>query len=295
MISIIIPNYNKGEVVRHSLGSLLRQSYVDWEAIVVDDCSSDVSWNLIHEYASKDERIVAVRNDKNRGGNYCRNLGVKMSHGNYLIFLDSDDWLADDCLENRVKEFEYAENKSVDLLVFPMLSTKDGKVGSVWNHGDRKNALVSFLRHGIPWSIMMPMWRRAAFERIGGFDETFPRLQDIELHTRALLQGANYKFARRATPDCFYFIEETRMTVNYEKSVENFIKAVEMYVGKMKKLIIESQRTETEKCKLCNALSETQLAAIANIGNSYQKRKIEKAVRNDVNTRIIAINGGGVC
>ena len=84
------------------------------------------------------------------------------------------------------------------------------------------------------------------------------------------------------------------MTVNYEKSVENLIKAVEMYVGKMKELIIESQRTETEKCKLCNALSETQLAAIANVGNSYQTKKIDMTTRNSIYTRITEIRGG-VC
>ena len=290
-VSIIISNYNKGELVRHSLESLLRQTRDEWEAIVVDDCSSDESWAVIQDYATKDRRFVAIRNDLNKGGNFCRNLGFKMSKGVYIVFLDSDDWLSDDCLENRIREFEREENKSIDMLVFPMVSTKDGNGGKDWKYGDRKNALESFLRHEIPWSIMMPVWRRTAFERTGGFDEAFPRLQDVELHTRALLMELNYKFSERRTPDCLYFTGESRMTVNYQKAAEIFVSAVELYVNKMKRLISESQRTEIEKRHLQGALSETLLAAVSNVGNSCQAGRISPEVRMVLYGRIEAMGG----
>ena len=288
LVSIIIPNYNKGELVRHSLESLLRQSFGDWEAVVVDDCSSDESWAIVQEYATQDRRIVAIRNDVNRGGNYSRNLGATMSKGKYIVFLDSDDWLSDDCIENRVQEFRREKNRTVDLLVFPMASTMDGKTGRIWQSGNRKDALVGFLRHEIPWSIMMPIWRRTAFERVGGFDEVLPRLQDVELHTRALLMGLNYKFSKRKTPDCFYFTGESRMTTNYEKAAETLVNAVEMYVGKMKNLLVESPRSDVEKRHLLNALAETSLVALTNIGNLYQAGKIRREVRDVLFERVTA-------
>lgn len=290
MVSIIIPNYNKGALVRQSLDSLLRQTFDNWEAIIVDDCSNDESWQIIQEYTARDERIISVRNLVNKGGNYCRNIGAKMAKGRYLLFLDSDDWLADDCLEMRVNEFERDENNGLGLLVFPMMTTKDGKTGSIWLYGDRRNALVSFLRHEIPWSIMMPIWRRAVFEKVGGFDESFPRLQDVELHTRALLSGLVYRFAERVTPDCFYYIEESRMTTDYEKGLRNFANAVELYVGKMNRLIIESQITKSEKQRLLKALVETQMAAIRNVGDFFQAGKVGEKMRDSLFMHILSLD-----
>ena len=293
LVSIIIPNYNKGRLVRHSLDSLIRQTSGDWEAIVVDDCSTDSSWDFIQEYVAKDERIKVYRNEANRGGNYSRNFGAKKAQGKYLIFLDSDDWLEDDCIENRVEEFEKGTNRDVDLLVFNMMSTRDGKSSSIWKYGDRRNPLVSFLRHGIPWSIMMPIWRKSAFERIGGFDEALPRLQDVELHTRALIKGLRYRFAQRESPDCFYNIEEARMTTNHAKAAENFVKACGMYVPNMCRLIQESNKSESEKVVLMNALQETCMAAISGIGNMYQRGVVDKIARNAYYSDILSINGGG--
>ena len=280
LVTIIIPNYNKGKAVRHSLNGLIMQTCAEWEAVVVDDCSSDESWAIIQEYVALDARIVAIRNEVNKGGNYCRNLGVKMAKGKYLVFLDSDDWLSNDCLEVRLREFERDENADVDMLIFPMKSTKDGKGGIIWNYGDRRNALISFLRHEIPWSIMMPIWRKEAFGRVGGFDEALPRLQDVELHTRALLMGLKYKFAERVSPDCFYYVEESRMTTNYEKSACNFVNAVELYIDKTVKLIRNVSLNEVEKRHLLSALQETRLATIRSVGDLYQATKIDKLLRN---------------
>ena len=288
-VSVIIPNYNKGVLVKHSLDSLLRQTCGDWEAIVVDDCSSDDSWAVIREYAAKDDRIVAARNETNKGGNFCRNLGAKMSHGKYLVFLDSDDWLSDDCIEYRVKEFERDENKGVDLLVFQMMATMDGVTGGIWRCGDSNNALESFLRHEIVWQTMMPIWRSTAFVRIGGFDEAFPRLQDVELHTRALLLGLKYKLAQRTTPDSFYFIDEARMTSNHEKAAENFVRAIELYHAKMSQLIKASSGVMVKKAYLLNDLVETQMTAIRIVGDLYQTGKIDKVARNQFFKRVLSI------
>lgn len=269
-VSVIIPNYNKGELIRHSLDCLLRQTYADWEAVVVDDCSTDISWNIIEEYAAKDSRIVALRNETNRGGCYSRNRGAKMAKGEFLLFLDSDDWLADDCLEKRIEEFGREENKNLDMLIFEMATAREDRIGSNWTYGDRKNALVSFLRHEIVWSIMMPIWRRVAFERFGGFDETFPRLQDVELHTRALLKGLTYRFAERKTPDCFYFVEESRMTTNHKRAAQNLVNAITMYVEKMRGLIAEMPDCSLRK-SCSRSLVECCLQPIRAVGDFYRK------------------------
>lgn len=289
MVSVIIPNYNKGELVRHSLDSLLRQTNREWESIVVDDCSTDDSWNIIEEYAAKDSRIKAVRNETNKGGCYSRNRGAKMAQGEYILFLDSDDWLADDCLEKRLEEFSREENKNLDMMIFEMATVRAGDMKHMWKHGDRKNALVSFLRHEIVWSIMMPIWRRKAFERFGGFDETFPRLQDVELHTRALILGLSYRFSERKAPDCFYFTEESRMTTNYSQAALNLVMAFSMYVEKMRGLVcnIEDSRLQT-RCH--EGLLECRLQPIRMVGDYFQEGVISKCFRNELYERILERN-----
>lgn len=271
-VSIIIPNYNKGGLVRQSIESLLRQTYRNWEAVVVDDASMDDSWKIIGEYAAKDSRIRAVRNEENRGGCYSRNRGVRMATGKYLIFLDSDDWLADDCLEMRVREFEKEENRHIDMMIFEMATSCAGNIERNWNQGDRSRVLISFLRHEIVWQTMMPIWRREAFERLGGFDESFPRLQDVELHTRALLRGATYRFAERKAPDCFYVVDDSRMTMNHDVMARRFSRAILQYVEKMAGLV----STTGER----KALAESLMAAIRGIGDSYQAGKIDKNLRD---------------
>lgn len=292
MVSIIIPNYNKGELVRQSLDSVLRQTYVEWEAIVVDDCSVDVSWEIIKSYAANDSRIVAVRNEANRGGCYSRNRGAKLAKGEYLIFLDSDDWLSDDCLEKRIEEFRREENTNLDMMIFEMATAREGKTGRNWHYGDRKNALVSFLRHEIVWSIMMPIWRREAFERVGGFDESFPRLQDVELHTRALLNGVRYRFSSCRTPDCFYFIEDSRMTTDYARAARNLVNALTMYIKKMKDAIEKSQKGRMRR--ICGkSLVECALQPVRSVGDFYRNGVISRDERDMLFAQIKSNRWGG--
>lgn len=285
-VTIIIPNYNKGDLVRRSMESLLCQTYAKWEAVVVDDASTDNSWKIIEEYAAMDSRIRAVRNDENQGGCYSRNRGAQMATGKYFVFFDSDDWLADDCLEVRVREFEKEENQYIDMLIFEMMTTKDGLHGRLWTSGDRQKALVSFLRHSMPWTIMMPIWRREAFEKVGGFDETFPRLQDVELHTRALLYGLTYRFAERKTPDCFYFVDDVRMTMDYETMLVKFVDAILMYVEKMAALV----RTRVERV----ALGESLMAAIRRVGDCYQAGRIGRKLRDKLCCDVLKSDRGSI-
>ncbi len=94
-VSIIIPCYNAGERIRETLNSVLRQTYGNWEAIVVDDCSTDHSVEIVNSFIRKDTRFRLIINEKNSGGPAePRNLGLAYAKGEYIAFLDSDDiWM----------------------------------------------------------------------------------------------------------------------------------------------------------------------------------------------------------
>lgn len=96
--SVIVPVYNVEKYLRECLDSVLNQSYPDWEAICVNDGSTDGSAAILEEYAQKEARVKVV-SQPNGGLSAARNTGLKAASGEYVLFLDSDDWLEPQALE----------------------------------------------------------------------------------------------------------------------------------------------------------------------------------------------------
>lgn len=90
--SIIIPAYNTGNAIRKCIDSIIAQSYTDWELIIVDDGSKDETPAIIDDYAQRDPRIRAIH-IPNGGVSNARNVGLDHAQGEYVMFVDSDDWI----------------------------------------------------------------------------------------------------------------------------------------------------------------------------------------------------------
>lgn len=101
-VSIIIPVYNVQRYLPQCLDSVLRQSYVNWETILVDDGSTDASGRICDDYARRDPRFKVVH-QANAGAANAKNTGLDHVSGDYVTFLDSDDWVEPDWLETLVK------------------------------------------------------------------------------------------------------------------------------------------------------------------------------------------------
>ena len=91
LVSIIIPVYNAASYLEETINSIQEQTYSNWEAIFIDDCSSDNSYNLIKKYQKEDKRIKLIKNKTNSGAAVSRNNGIDHAEGDYLCFLDADD------------------------------------------------------------------------------------------------------------------------------------------------------------------------------------------------------------
>ena len=102
MISVIIPVYNVENYLRQCLDSILNQTYTDFEVICVNDGSTDNSLNILNEYAKKDSRIKVI-SQKNKGLSGARNTGLKFANGEYICFVDSDDYVKETYLETFMK------------------------------------------------------------------------------------------------------------------------------------------------------------------------------------------------
>jgi len=98
-VSIIVPIYNMEEYLHRCVNSILTQTFTDFECILVDDCSPDNCPEICDEYAEKDLRIKVIHNVHNKGSSLSRKIGFEHSFGEYILFIDSDDWIENDMLE----------------------------------------------------------------------------------------------------------------------------------------------------------------------------------------------------
>lgn len=221
MISIIIPNYNKSQFVAETINSVKKQTYNNWEAIIIDDCSSDNSLDIIEKLIANDNKFRLKVNFSNKGANYSRNLGIKEAKGDFIIFLDSDDILSKDCLKNRIEFF--IERSNIDFAVFCMGSFNEviGDNTFLWNKFEG-NLVKRFLSHDLPWAIPSLLWKKSSLEMLKGFDESFKRYQDVELHIRAMLDdNINYAIQNSNKADCYYRISDERFGKDYFKFIQN--------------------------------------------------------------------------
>ena len=105
LVSIIMPSYNTGRFIAETVNSVLAQTYTNWEIIIVDDCSTDNTDEIVAQFLS-DSRIKYLKNEKNSGAAVSRNRALREAKGKWIAFLDSDDLWAPDKLERQIAFME---------------------------------------------------------------------------------------------------------------------------------------------------------------------------------------------
>lgn len=124
LVSVIIPTYNVEDYLPKCLNSLLNQSFSNIEIIIIDDCSTDATPEIISFYEKKDHRIKSVMSTKKLGCGGCRNLGLEYAKGKYIQYVDSDDWLDNEAIE---KLYLIAEKFKTQILQFKVITYNDSK------------------------------------------------------------------------------------------------------------------------------------------------------------------------
>ena len=143
LVSIIITVYNASRFLEETINSIQEQTYSNWEAIFIDDCSSDNSYNLIKKYQKEDKRIKLIKNKTNSGAAVSRNNGINHAEGDYLCFLDADDKWHPEKLEKQIN-FMQELNCEFSFTGYQFANEKcnpNGKIVSVPNKINYKQAL----------------------------------------------------------------------------------------------------------------------------------------------------------
>jgi glycosyltransferase involved in cell wall biosynthesis len=194
LVSVVIPAWNRADVLEYTLQSLRAQTYNAWEGLVVDDHSTDKTEDLVKKMAGADDRIAYQRRTQSaKGAPACRYQGLKKAKGKYVIFLDSDDRLHPRCLEGRVAVMETRPDLAYVVYPAELFSQNLGDTRLLWNTFSSTGDLDRFLKHDAPWQTTGPIWRTAYRRTFGHYwHETALSWQDWEFHTLALLDPVRY-------------------------------------------------------------------------------------------------------
>lgn len=181
-VSVVIPTYNRANLVSRAIQSVLNQTYQDFEIIVVDDASKDDTKIVVNNF--NDDRIIYVQHEINKGGGASRNTGIKKAQGDYIGFLDDDDEWLPEKLEKQIIKFQHSSEK-VGLVYsgFFYVLEKNDKIMSEVYPSLSGNVYVELLKGCILGS-PTPLIKKSSFQKAGLFDEELPSCQDWDMWIR---------------------------------------------------------------------------------------------------------------
>ncbi|WP_267383685.1 glycosyltransferase family 2 protein [Cyanobacterium sp. uoEpiScrs1] len=173
-VSVILATYNRADYLTECIKSVLRQTYQDWELIIVDDGSQDNTFEVVNLYIEKCSNIRYIKH-KNQGAALSRNIGIKVSFGDYITFIDSDDKYLSHHLQSRLDFFKkYPE---IELISGGFKSDEETWVKDYYNPGQKVN---------IQSCVICPTFfgRRYVFFELQGFQDIIYG-EDTDLWERA--------------------------------------------------------------------------------------------------------------
>lgn len=275
LISVIIPAYNAEKTIQETIGSVLQQTFTDFEIIVVDDGSSDSTVDVVSNITDSRVKVIA---GSHAGASASRNLGFVRSMGEFVAFLDADDiWTPDKleaqlaALKNNPKAYvAYSWTNFIDEEgKFLRKGSRATCIGNVYD----KILVANFLGNGSNVLI-----KREAIETVGGYDESLSAGQDRDLYIRL---AAQYEFVVVPSPQNLYRVSQKSISSNITNSqvarLQVIEKAFENAPGSLKYL---------KRLSLSNHYKYHTLKALENCPTKYRSwiatKFIYKATKNDL-------------
>lgn len=186
LVSIIIPTYNRCDIIGETLNSIIAQTYSCWECIVVDDGSIDYTIELMEFYCTLDSRIIFIKRPaaKQKGANACRNYGFKFCNGEFVNWFDSDDLMHPEFLRLKIDALKKTNSICCISKIQKFSQTdslrKYGKILTV----EYQDIFEDLIMEKIAIPTHNPMWRKKYLLNLILFDEELQQSQDLDFHSR---------------------------------------------------------------------------------------------------------------
>lgn len=205
ILSVVIPSYNKPNYLVQMIETIRDQTFTDWELIIVDDGSDKDNKEQVSSYVSQDNRISFIeRNRPPKNGDTCRNIGMDLARGKYIIIFDSDDLVAKECFAQRVAYME--EHPECDYASFPSYSFVNGTDEKRLRSFETKDERVldKILSAEYPFTVWGNIYKRDSLKDIR-WDEKAYVYQDFDFMVQCELKGLQHGWAdANAVPDYYY-------------------------------------------------------------------------------------------
>ena len=234
IVSVIIPTYNRGDTIERAIDSVLKQSFKQFELIVVDDGSTDNTAKLLDSYSAS--RLKYIKFDINRGANTARNVGIRESNGSYISFLDSDDEFLPDHLETVINSLE----EQPDSVGGVYTSQSRFQCGDLIGNNIAYQSLTSprDVIERYPASGFSTLtFRRGIFDTVGPLDEDLPAFQDRDFLLRFLRS-----FDLHPISDILvkYYVHDEQISSNPAKKLYS----IDVFMQKHKSIINKYNQSE---------------------------------------------------
>ena len=252
-VSVIMPIYNNENHLENALDSLINQTFTDFEVICVDDGSSDNSPEILRQYVANDARIKIISRE-NSGPGSARNNGLKHAFGEYIFFMDSDDWIVPDFLKMACENAISNDSEILFFKIGNIVNDKNVELKPYYNFDEifkdvnfnkftfnyksvKKHVMNS---HFAPWT---KLYKKEFLDRYGDFefDEELP-YEDVLFHIKAILRSSKISFVPHYL---YYYRLDNEDSVSYDDSLHGEIFEIVDIVKEF--LINENYLDEFEK------------------------------------------------
>lgn len=211
LVSIIIPTYNRSNLLLKAIESVLEQTYSNFELLIVDDNSKDNTFEVIKNI--NDNRLKYIKLETNMGGSFARNKGIKESTGDFIAFLDSDDKWTNSKLEKQMNIFK--DNKEVGVVYSGIIinSENNARDKVIFTPKEQGDILHQLLKSNCVGTTSAVIVKSELIKKEMGFDASLPSCQDWDLWIR-LAKITKYGFVNEPMVEYFEHNGD-RITTNY--------------------------------------------------------------------------------
>jgi glycosyltransferase involved in cell wall biosynthesis len=289
-VSIIIPTFNYGHLIAETLNCLLVQTYQIWEAIIIDDGSSDHTEEIVSTFVKRDNRFSYIK-QTNRGVASARNAGLKLASGSYIQFLDADDLISKEKISRQVDfltshqdvdicvsatKFFESHNKDIS---FTDINLKNKTVMQTVN-GSGYLVISDFIQRNL-LVIQSPLFRKNILNRIGYFKEGMHYLEDWDFWFRATTANLRFGFLNNELVFGLVRVHEGSATqqsskiIEAELSLRDLIKEnisrADLNISQKETLLIKNDRERINIYK--KLMAQTPLTKIKKFIRYYKEIK----------------------
>lgn len=229
-VSIIIPTYNYGHLIAETLICLQGQNYLNWEAIIIDDGSTDDTETVVKAFIDTDRRFSYIK-QLNKGVSIARNLGLSQAKGNYIQFLDADDLLSKEKIELQVAFLNANPDVGISLVSTWFFDNNDKQRKHYTDFG-LKNQTTMPVVNGLGYPVISnylqqnltviqsPLFRREILQKVGNFREGMAYLEDWDFWFRIAISRVQFTFLNNEQAFVLVRVHQVSATQQSKKIIE---------------------------------------------------------------------------